>query len=199
VKRRTIAGALLALALCLGAAGCPSGTEDERDPREREEDAIAGGFDSLTRSQQIPEFDWSQERQTLIDVLTARANGSVGTAIVTGFNGELIWWCPTVGAPIPSTYQLSNPERILGRGGSNGDGITLPQGEPTGVYTGDSAATWTLCTDAGGTPFAVYEEGNVRWVSGVVSDLPSDRRQQVNDVTLDFSTSEEEARENAQD
>jgi hypothetical protein len=184
-RRRLTIAVALAGALAFGACSDDQGGDSSRS---RESSAISTGFDRVTRSQQVPTFDWSQERQTLIDVLTVRAEGAHGTAEVTALDGSLIWWCPTAGAPIPSTYQLTNPDQVLGRGGSNGDGLAIPQGEPTGIYTGDSQATYVLCLDDEGTAFARYDEGNVRWTSGVVDGLPEDRRARVDEITYEFTT-----------
>lgn len=180
-----VAGAIVFLTACETDNGASP------DARERETSAIGRGFDRLTRSQQVPEFDYSQERQTLIDVMSARAEGAIGTAVATSIDGTILWWCPTQGAPIPSTYQLTSPDQVVGRGGGNHyEGQVLALGEPTGVYTGDSAATWTLCTDDAGNAFAQYEEGNVRWIAGVVADLPAEQRARVDEITYEFTTAE---------
>jgi hypothetical protein len=191
VNKNKIITALVGLCLVLGVAACTESGGKEPNARERETNAIATGFDRLTRSQQVPSFDFSQERQTLIDLTTIRAHGTHGTAVATALDGSLIWWCPTQGAPVPSTYQLTNPEQIIGRGGRNHyEGQTIPLGEPTGVYTGDSAATWTLCLDLSGKPFARYEEQNVGWTSGVVNGLPVDKQARVDEITFEFTEPE---------
>jgi len=178
------AGALLVLAL----AACSEGNKgDTGDAREREQASINTSFDRVTQSQQVPAFDYSQERQTLIDVLTMRAEGTHGTAYATTFDGTLIWWCPSVGAPVPSTYQLTNPDQIVGGDGERTEEQVIPLGEPTGVYTGASAATWTVCLDDQGTPFGKYEEANVGWTSGVVNGLPAEQRARVDEITFEFS------------
>jgi hypothetical protein len=188
VNKNKIITGLIGLCLLLVLAACSESDSTGQNARERETTAIATGFDRLTRSQQVPSFDFSQERQTLIDLTTIRAHGTHGTAVATALDGSLIWWCPTQGAPIPSTYQLTNPEQIIGRGGHNHyEGQTIPLGEPTGVYTGDSAATWTVCLDDAGTPFARYEEQNVGWTSGVVNGLPADRQAKVDEITYTFT------------
>lgn len=178
------------LFLAAATAACESGESDDSAQNGRDEQSqIATSFGRVIDAQQIPVFDWSQERQTLIDVLTIRAEGTHGTAEVTALDGSLIWWCPTLGAPIPSTYQLSNPEAFVeppDRGRQND--VLVPQGEPTGVYPGDSQATYVLCLDDNGTPFARYEEANVRWTSGVVNGLPADKRVRVDEITFDFTT-----------
>jgi hypothetical protein len=188
--RRVATVAVLALAL-LGAACSTSGKSNKGAAQNnRDESArVSEAFSRVIDSQQIPVFDYSQERQTLIDVMTVRAEGAYGTAEVTALDGSLIWWCPTAGAPIPSTYQLTSPEQFVeppDRGGQTDE--PMPQGEPTGVYTGDSQATYVLCLDDAGKAFARYEEGNVRWTAGVIDGLPSDKRARVDEITFEFTT-----------
>jgi hypothetical protein len=190
-SRRRAAAAVAVVALVLGAGACTKKENQSDQVREDEQSSINRGFDRVARSQQVPTFDYSQERATLIDVLTMRAEGTHGTAYATTMNGELIWWCPTVGSPVPSTYQLTNPDQIVTPGKSERGTSTVALGEPTGVYTGDSAATWTVCLDDNGTAFGKYEEANVGWTSGVVNDLPADRRAQVDEITFEFTTEDE--------
>lgn len=178
--------ACLVAALVLGA--CSGDSKDRQTARDREEEATGRAMNRMTQSQQIPEFDFSQERQTLIDVLTVRAEGTHGTAVVTALDGTLMWWCPTVGAPIPSTYQLTNPDQVVGHGTSHHyEGNVTAQAEPTGVYSSESAATWVVCLDDNGASFGMYDEANVRWISGVVNGLPADKRAEVNEITFEFS------------
>lgn len=184
--RRFLIPAIAGLALTV--AACSEGGKDE-SVRKQEERTTAVGFERMVKSQQVPTFDYSQERQTLIDVLTMRAEGTHGTAYATTLTGELLWWCPSVGAPVPSTYQLTNPEQIVSQ---RDRGLTsIPLGEATGVYTGASAATWTVCLDDNGTPFGKYEEANVGWTSGVVDGLPSDKQARVDEITFEFSEAQE--------
>lgn len=187
--RRLIAALIAGCVLLVAASACTEDDSgDQRSAREREEDATGRAMNRMTQSQQIPEFDYSQERQTLIDVLTVRAEGTHGTAQALSLSGELMWWCPTVGAPIPSTYQLTNPDQITGRGGANHyEGQVIPQAEPTGVYSSESAATWVVCLDDNGAAFGQYDEANVRWTSGVVNGLPNEKRARVDEITFEFT------------
>lgn len=190
--RRYIAIGLAVLALGVAACSTPSGDksteEKQRDNVASENNSLATGFARLTKSQQIPSYDYSQERQTLIDVLGVRAHGTHGTAVATTLSGELLWWCPTQGAPVPSTYQVSPSQQYVDiKGDDTRAKFPVDQGEPTGVYVGDSAATWSICLDDNGTPFGKYEEANVGWTSGVVNGLPEEKRAQVDEITYEFT------------
>ncbi len=181
-------GALVVIFTILASACSPEDSGQRQSAREREEQATGRAMNRMTQSQQVPEFDYSQERQTLIDVLTVRAEGTHGTAVAVALDGTMLWWCPTLGAPVPSTYQLTNPDQVTGRGGANHyEGQVIAQAEPTGVYSAASAATWVVCLDDNGTSFGMYEEANVRWTSGVVNGLDKDRRARVDEITFEFT------------
>lgn len=188
---------VLCVVIGFGLASCSEYGKNDTESKQREavnseSTAAATGFTRLIKSQQIPVFDYSQERQTLIDVLGVRARGTHGTAIVTSMTGELLWWCPTQGAPVPSTYQLTPSQQYVDiPSDETKSKLPVDQGEQTGVYTGESAATWVICLDDAGTPFGQYDEANVRWTAGIVSGLPADKRARVDEITYDFTLAED--------
>lgn len=189
-RRLRLCAALTAGAIALGACSDMKGESNQGAARNnRDESArVAEGFSRVNDSQQVPVYDYSQLRQTLIEAQNVQAEGAYGTAEVTSLDGQLIWWCPTSGMPIPSTYELTSPEQFVeppDRGGQ--EDVPMPQGEPTGVYTGDSEATYVLCLDDAGNAFLRYEEGQVRWSSGVVDGLPPERRARVDEITYEFT------------
>jgi hypothetical protein len=192
-RRLSLIAALLVCALIAAASACslnpnPSSSKEAGENATKEQESIATGFGRLTDSQPVPSFDYSQERQIVIDTETIRAEGTHGTAVATTLDGSLLWWCPTTGAPVPSTYQLSSETQYVDIPGDRShERFPLEQGEPTGVYVGDSAATWSICLDDNGNPFAKYEEANVGWTSGVVNGLPAEQRAQVDEITFAFT------------
>lgn len=124
---------------------------------------------SLVQNQPIPGFTYSQLRQNLKEIETAEANGVQTTSFF--FNQGVqnpISSCPSIGAPIPTTDQLSNPQQVVtGSRGSDGYGMTTTgQMDPTGVYTGDSSGTYVMCVGADGKAYADYWEGYVQTVFG---------------------------------
>lgn len=154
---------------------------------QREQEAVQTGFNRLSTAQQIPSFDWSQERQTLIDVETIRATGATSTTAGYLENTGLVWWCPSAGAPVPSTYQLSASDQYVDlKDDETRERFPTEQGEPTGVYVGDSAGTWVLCLDDNGQKFGKYWEGPVDSTIGVVNTYPADKRARVAQKTFKF-------------
>ncbi len=155
---------------------------------KQEQDAVQTGFNRLNNSQQIPTFDWSQERQTVIDVETIRATGATSTTAGYLEGIGMIWWCPSAGAPVASTYQLSGSTQYADLPGDGSrELLPLDQGEPTGVYVGPSSGTWTLCLDDNGKKFAKYWEGYVDSTVGIVTSYPADKRVVISEATFTFT------------
>jgi hypothetical protein len=191
---KKIAAAVAALvAVVLIAAACTS--ESQRQASEnasQEQRVIAAVLKDLLDSQPIPAIPWSQERQTLNDILALRALGSTSTTMFFLEGVGMVFWCPSLGAPVPSTYEVTASQQWI-RVGPEGarDNGQVDQMEPTGVYTGESAATWTLCLDDAGKKFGVYWEAPVSSVSGTmrIADAP---RLRPSDVTFQFTNEGEE-------
>jgi len=155
---------------------------------EQESSAVQNGVADLGRNQPIPQFDYSQIRQTVIEVETAQATGAVTTSAFYLEGVGLVEWCPSIGVPVAATTQLSNPTTYVDIPGDRTyEKFPLPQPEPTGVYPGDTSATYVLCVDDNGKPFAHYWEGYT--VNDVgVREYPADKRVTlVGDPTMEFS------------
>jgi hypothetical protein len=183
--------ASLALAALFFAGACDDGSQRQEDARSAindQQEAINSGLNRQLDSQQVPTFDYSEERQTLIDVLTIRAEGSIGTTSFYLEGVGLVGWCPSSGAPVPSTYQLTPPDQYIDLSGDESR-TKYPSAlaEPTGVFPGDSTATWVVCLDDAGNPFGVYHEGPVNSVIGVVSGLDPSLRYTVDELTYEFT------------
>ncbi|HEX8226283.1 MAG TPA: hypothetical protein VF572_00275 [Candidatus Saccharimonadales bacterium] len=69
--------------------------------------------------------------------------------------------CPSIGFPLPSTAQLTNPDQKL----DSYDAV-VPQAEPNGVYTGNSEGTYVICVASSGTKYISYWEGSVQTEGG---------------------------------
>jgi hypothetical protein len=151
--------ALLAIPVLLFAS-CSS----EGGSRGTEEKTAEEQLSQFLQSQPIPKFSTSQLRQNLIDIETAQANATATTSFF--FNQGVvdpIHSCPSIGFPIPGTFQLTNPDQVVGGGDSK---EVISQLESTGVYTGDTSATTAICVDADGRGYAFYWEGFVSGVAG---------------------------------
>lgn len=151
--------ALLALAAC-----SPSGD----DSIKKDQAATNQQLDRYQANQPVPAFDWSQYRQTVIDVETAQVHGVATTTFFFNLGvARPIKVCPSIGFPVASTAQLTNPQQLAARGYNGGtiDGV-VGQQEPNGVYTGDSSGTYVVCVAPNGTRYVTYWEGDVHTEGG---------------------------------
>jgi len=164
MKNRILAGVIGGLML-LGVACSDTGTKATKEERE-----VAGQqLTQFLQAQPIPSFNWSQLRQNLIEIETAQANTTATTSFMfllagVGESGPLVHSCPSIGFPIPATYQLTNPDQVTGN--RDGGYATIAQLESTGVYTGDTTGTYVMCVDDDGEAYAFYHEGYVATVTG---------------------------------
>lgn len=153
--RKLVAIPVAILAVVLLAAGCDS------SPAYKDQDATNAQLDQYQKNQPIPRSDWSQYRQTIIDVENAQIHAVATTTFF--FNPGIskpIKSCPSIGFPVPTTAQLTNPDQAVG------NGAVIGQMEPTGVYTGDSTGTYVICVAPNGTKYISYWEGFVQTEGG---------------------------------
>ena len=158
MNRKTLA-AVAALTVALSACA------NENNAASTEQDIARTQLDGFLKAQPVPTFAFSQLRQNLIEIEAAQAGTTATTSFF--FNQGIanpISSCPSIGFPIPSTYQLTNPMQVADT--SRDNGVTIGQMESTGVYTGDSSGTYVICVDGEGAPYAMYWEGFVSTVSG---------------------------------
>ncbi len=122
----------------------------------------------LEIAQPIPQFQWSQYRQTLIDIETAEANGTQTTSFFFNMGVPApIQSCPSIGFPVASTSELTNPQQIVNDPYPNGGAsVPIPQIDPNGIYAGNSTGTYVICVAPNGSTYAQYWEGFVDTVSG---------------------------------
>ena len=133
--------------LCL--VGCDSG-------RVSEERTVAGQQELYLKTQPVPVFDYSLQRDLLIQFYKA-SNESISTYTVISDFGRVLWEGPTMGYGIPANTQLTNPEEINGY-----YGVTLPQPEPNGLYSSPSTSgTIVMAVMKDGSLAPIYAEHNV--------------------------------------
>lgn len=164
-KRGKIAAGVAGLALIAGCSGSTSGAKAVNNDAKNS----ASQLEQYQQAQPVPRFNYSQLRQNLIEIQTAQANATATTSFMflqsgAGATGPLVHWCPSIGFPIPATYQLTAPQ--FGAYMDNRDDLVLPQLEANGVYTGNTTGTYVMCVGSDGKPFAFYHEGFVSTVTG---------------------------------
>lgn len=167
MNRKTIpaiAGAALlafGLAACQG-AGNPSGQQQENQQQQSD-------TTTYETNQPIPHFQYSDYRQTAINVEAIQALGEQTTSFFFNLGvKDPIFSCPSLGSPFPNTAELSNPDQIENDGyPQGGQAVTVGQMDPNGVYSPESSSgTYVICLNAQGQQYAQYWEGDVDSVSG---------------------------------
>lgn len=123
----------------------------------------------LDKNQPIPMVPFSEKRQVLIDVQNAQIKGVATTTFFYNQGvREPFFTCPSIGFPLPSTAQLTNPRQVIytphPQGGN--DASVVDQMDPDGVYSGDSTGTYVECVAPGGLNYIKYWEGFVDTIGG---------------------------------
>ncbi len=146
-------------------AACSSTTPSAVSQEQR---ATANDLQQLLQSQPVPNFNWSQLRQTLIDIETAQAQTTQTTSFMFNMGvTDPISSCPSIGFPLAATTELTNPKQaVWNSNGSGLSGVSIAQIDPNGVYSGNSTGTYVLCVNADGSTYVDYWEGYVQTVSG---------------------------------
>jgi hypothetical protein len=157
-SKNTAKIALIACAavIVMTLAGC---TDSATTKDQQSTDSQLSRYQS---NQPIPSADFSQYRQTIIDVENAQIHGVATTSFF--FNQGTpnpVKSCPSIGFAVPSTSQLTNPEQIAYSGSGSGGYGVISQMEPNGSYTGHSTGTNVICVAANGTKYISYWEGVV--------------------------------------
>ena len=162
--RRTFAVIATAVLVLFGVSACtPSSSTAAVNHDKKVSGEILSKYEV---NQPVPQFDWSQIRQTAIDIETAQAHSTQTTTFFFNMGvQDPISSCPSIGFPVASTTQLTNPQQLYVSSGGSHDGV-IPQIDPNGIYSGDSTGTYILCVNAQGQTYGVYWEGFVYALTG---------------------------------
>jgi hypothetical protein len=157
MRRGLIAMSLgLLLAACATASRPTSQVQDTRTVEEQQ---------TVYQSRQpIPRFDFSQERDTLIQIYRLRQEArSTFTTFHSNGTGDVIFACPSRGYAIPADTQLTNSVQPYGYNNANYPMVTIDQPEPNGLYSSKNTdGTWVLCVRENGEVAPVYTELKVQ-------------------------------------
>jgi hypothetical protein len=156
-----VAVAAFSLSACSGSTDAPSATQVEQQ-------SSAQGLNKLLMAQPVPQYDYSQIRQTLVDAETAQAQATQTTTFF--FNQGVqdpVFICPSIGFPVPGTDQITNPNQIIqDRGQYGGGNAVISQIDPNGVYGGNTSATLVLCVNGQGKAYLHHAEEFAHAIAG---------------------------------
>lgn len=159
-----------ALALVVGISACggnsvPSGQQKETKAQQADQT-------NLENNQPLPNVNYSQERQNLIDIELAEVNNVQTTTFIKALgNVDPIFSCPSIGFGIPESASLSNPDQISYAYNSwnNGqmDSGVIAQMDPNGIYAPTTGqGTFVVCLYSNGQPYINRFEDNADTVGG---------------------------------
>jgi hypothetical protein len=132
------------LALCtLILAGMACDVTPNAEQRDRA--AVARQQAQYGVSQPIPGFDFSLERDIVIQLYQARNERVATHTVWRSDTGIVEGDCPSTGYPVPYDTSLTNPLKI-GWSSNQGGAAVIEQAEPNGIYASkNSIATWVRC------------------------------------------------------
>jgi hypothetical protein len=167
MNRTRILGVVAAIAAAgIAVAGCTS--SGNSSGQQLEQNTSNNIEKTFLLNQPPPTFAHSDIRAAAISIEAIQALGEQTTSFGLSNDGKLIWECPSLGEPVASTTEITNPVQGQNLTDGNGNYNTIPVGnmDPNGIYAGNSTGTYVLCVDSQGRPYTQYWEGYVDTVSG---------------------------------
>jgi hypothetical protein len=133
-------------------ASCTDTSSQRADSRVVEEQQSI-----YNRVQPVPVFDWSQDRDTLIQIYTQKNQAlTTYTVFQSNGSGEVRFSCPSIGFALPADTSLTNPLQPIYF--TNGP-VTVEQPEPNGLFSSKNTdGTYVLCVRPDGSVTPVYTE-----------------------------------------
>lgn len=165
--RKRITTVLGAILLILGVSLAAACTHSN-NAQTQESKAQAADSKQLDNAEPVPEYSYSQIRQTLIDAETAEAATTQTTSFMFQMGDpDPVASCPSIGYPVANTASLTNPSQPYQGGVTTDGGDVVGQEDPNGIYTPTtSSGTYVICNALGGQHYLFYWEGDVMTVGG---------------------------------
>lgn len=134
--------------------GCNEKTQTTKD-----KESVLRQQSQYSKSQPIPAYDWSLERDLMIQLYNIRNMKALTHSVWRSDRGLIEGDCASIGFGIPYDTSLTNPLRMIGNQRGN---TSIEQPEPNGVFASkNTAATWVMCAGSTGTIEPVYVETKV--------------------------------------
>ncbi|MEI8067928.1 MAG: hypothetical protein WCG91_03210 [Candidatus Shapirobacteria bacterium] len=143
---------LICFVLIGGLAAC-SPTQEGKDSK-----IVQSQQEIYAKNQPIPIFNWSQDRDNLIQIYVAKNEARNTFSAIASMTGETKFLSPTIGFPLPADIQLTNPLQVVG----NSYGSVVEQAEPNGLFSSKNTdATYILAVRKNGDVVPIYSEFKV--------------------------------------
>ena len=113
----------------------------------------------LLTNQPTPKFDYSQDRDVLIQIYVAKNEARMTYSSIDSITGQHLFDCPSIGFAIPADTQLTNPLQSIGYYSAP---AVVEQAEPNGLYSSKNTdGTYVLCVRKNGDIVPIYTEQKV--------------------------------------
>ncbi len=158
--------AMSVLAISVLLSGC---IDSKKTESSKTSAAVERQQAQFSASQPIPVYDWSLERDLLIQLYNIRNMKALTHSVWRSDYGSIEGDCASIGFGIPYDTSLTNPlvatdtsqsgdvDRTIGRALSS-----IEQPEPNGVFASkNTSATWVMCAGDTGMIEPVYIETKV--------------------------------------
>lgn len=156
---------LFVLGLVLGLSGCtqpPNEGTAVAQSVERQQSQYG-------KIQPVPAFDWSIERDLIIQLYQIRNMRVVTHSVWRSDYGLIEGDCPSIGFGLPYDTSLTNPLVATNQSldgykhdYSGGALTSIEQAEPNGIFASkNTSATWVMCAGDAGDIDPIYVESNV--------------------------------------
>ena len=157
--------------LCLGLIVSLMGCELDRTDNASTRDSAAAlrQQDQYSKVQPVPQYDWSLERDIVIQLYNIRNLRAATHSVWRSDFGQIEGDCPSIGFGMPYDTSLTNPlvATRVSESGYEHDGTysaltSIEQPEPNGVFASkNTAATWVLCAGENAELEPIYVETKV--------------------------------------
>jgi hypothetical protein len=144
MKRHVWAIALAVPLLMGNEAQCDGKKTSDTIQREQQERILMEG----TMSVGMPAIKNFREKRILKDILELRDQDGIVTYtyVFSEMTGKFVWFCDSLGYPIPAATQFTNPQKWVSH--HQHGAIGLPQADPNGLFSPASAeGSWVMCND----------------------------------------------------
>jgi hypothetical protein len=135
----------------------------ESTPEEKDRQAVQAQQSQYAAGQPVPTYDWSLERDLLIQLYNLRNQKVATHAVWRSDYGTIEGDCPSIGFGLPYDTSLTNPLQAEYRSRHQAvSGVAIGQAEPNGIFAStNTAATWVMCAGDAGVMMPVYVEAKV--------------------------------------
>ena len=159
---------VLAISLFLTSTCNRAETQEVKDVQ-----AVSRQQEQYSKAQPIPAFDWSLERDLLIQLYNIRNQRVATHSVWRSDYGTIEGDCPSIGYGLPYDTSLTNPLMATDEDPDGYDHAALTsvgQAEPNGIFAStNTSATWVMCVGEAGTVEPHYIESKVTVYPGPVS------------------------------